>query len=77
MAHMVAPAKEALQCADCHTKDGRMAEIEGVYLPGRDSNRWLDLGGFGILALTAVGVSVHGALRALLNRRNGKSDEEA
>jgi len=77
MAHMVAPAKESLGCADCHAKDGRLSDIEGIYLPGRDANPWLDWGGFGILAITAFSVSVHGALRFLLNKRNGKSDKEA
>ena len=72
MAHMVAPAKEALGCEDCHAKNGRLGEIDGIYLPGRDSNRWLDMGGFGILALTFLGVGFHGALRAFFNKRNDK-----
>jgi len=34
--HMVAPAEKALECQDCHSKDGRMAKIAGFYIPGRD-----------------------------------------
>lgn len=70
LAHMVAPAIEALDCNDCHAKDGRLSKIEGVYIPGRDSNPWLDIGGFAILALTAFGVGTHGALRFVFNKRN-------
>ncbi len=35
--HMVAPKSEALACADCHAKQGRLAGIGGVYMPGRDA----------------------------------------
>ena len=73
MAHMVAPAEEALECDDCHTKQGRMSGITGVYLPGRDANSWLDLIGFGILGLTFFSVLFHGLLRAFFNRRNANA----
>lgn len=68
LAHMVAPAKESLGCEDCHTKDGRLEKITGVYMPGRDSNSLLDLAGFGLLGLTFAGVSIHGLLRIFFNR---------
>ncbi len=69
LAHMVAPAEESLVCEDCHAKDGRLAEITDVYIPGRDANKWLDLGGFALLGLTFAGVSVHGLLRIFFNRK--------
>lgn len=72
MAHMVAPAKEALGCAECHAKEGRLANITGIYMPGRDNNPWLDFGGFGLLLLTALGVGFHGALRIFFNLRKAK-----
>ncbi|MCW9046009.1 MAG: tetrathionate reductase family octaheme c-type cytochrome [Alphaproteobacteria bacterium] len=73
IAHMVAPAKEALGCEDCHSRDGRLAEIDGIYIPGRDTNPWLDIGGFAILAMTVFGVGAHGALRFFFNKRNDKA----
>ena len=73
LAHMVAPAKEALGCVDCHAKDGRLASISGVYLPGRDANPWLDIGGFTLLVLTVLGVSGHGLMRFFFRRRNAKA----
>lgn len=69
LAHMVAPAIEAVSCEECHTPSGRMADIEGVYIPGRDSLKWLDMLGFSLLGLTGAGVGFHGLLRFLLRRK--------
>ena len=74
MAHMVAPAKEALECVECHAKNGRLAKIAGIYMPGRDNNPWLDIAGFAALILTALGVGAHGALRIFFAWRNGRAD---
>ncbi|MCA9987781.1 MAG: hypothetical protein KDE59_25905, partial [Anaerolineales bacterium] len=68
--HMVAPAEDALQCESCHTDDGRLENVEGVYIPGRDNNAIVDNLGWGILGLALVGVVIHGGARiALGNRR--------
>jgi octaheme c-type cytochrome (tetrathionate reductase family) len=62
--HMVAPKDQALGCTDCHTAaGGRLAGIEGVYLPARDRNSLIDTAGFGLALLTLLGVSGHGLLR--------------
>lgn len=37
--HMVAPKEEALGCADCHDRNGRLADVPGFYMPGRDIGR--------------------------------------
>lgn len=67
--HMVAPADQALDCGDCHARDGRLAGLTGFYLPGRDANAWID--GLGLLLLTGTlgGVAGHGILRAVARRR--------
>ena len=67
--HMVAPKEDAVACADCHTKESRLQNIEGVYMPGRDNNRWLDM--IGLLAIfgTLFGVLGHGLIRSIANRR--------
>jgi octaheme c-type cytochrome (tetrathionate reductase family) len=67
--HMVAPAEKALACADCHTKDGRLEGIEGVYMPGRDSNRWLDMFGWTLALLALIGVLIHGAIRIVTRNK--------
>ncbi len=70
--HMVAPAEQALQCADCHSVGGRLEDVPGIWMPGRDRNRWLDLFGFALVGLLLLGVIVHGGLRVLTrDRRKG------
>ncbi len=66
--HMVAPKDDALGCADCHAQQGRLAGLDGVYLPGRDSNRWLDLIGILLVLGTLAGVIGHGLIRKLANK---------
>ncbi len=62
--HMVAPKEDALACADCHVQNGsRLASVTGVYLPGRDHNRWLDILGTLLVAGILGGVIVHGLFR--------------
>ncbi|OOG26185.1 cytochrome C [Thioalkalivibrio denitrificans] len=69
--HMVAPAEQALQCADCHTVGGRLEGVPGIWMPGRDRNRLLDLFGFGLAGLMLLGVVIHGGLRVGSRRRLG------
>jgi len=61
--HMVAPAEQALACEECHSKDGRLQNIEGIYMPGRDANKLLNWAGWALALLALIGVLIHGALR--------------
>lgn len=63
LTHMVAPKEDALSCEDCHSRSGRMAGIEGIYMPGRDRLAMMDLAGFGIAFLALLGMISHGGLR--------------
>lgn len=76
--HMVAPKEEALQCNDCHTRDpeGRMAEVAGVHLPGRDFIPLIDYAGVAIVALSLLGAIFHSAIGNLALRKNAKEKEE-
>ncbi len=58
--HMVAPGKDAVDCNECHKKNGRLKDIEGIYIPGRDADKNLDLIGGAIALLTLIGVFMHG-----------------
>jgi octaheme c-type cytochrome (tetrathionate reductase family) len=58
--HMVAPAENAVGCNECHSKNGRLKDIDGIYIPGRDAVEWLDIAGWGIALLTLIGVILHG-----------------
>jgi hypothetical protein len=44
--------------------------VEGIYMPGRRSNYWLDLIGWLAAAGTLIGVSIHGAIRIYMARKN-------
>ncbi|WP_119394665.1 tetrathionate reductase family octaheme c-type cytochrome [Salinibius halmophilus] len=67
--HGVAPASDALTCIECHQKDGRMAKVAGVYLPGAMQNGWLDRYAWLIVLLTIAAVLGHGLLRWIFARR--------
>jgi octaheme c-type cytochrome (tetrathionate reductase family) len=67
--HMVAPKADALTCTQCHSKSGRLQGIEGVYMPRRDANGWLDLVGWLAALGTLIGVIAHGGLRIYLARK--------
>jgi octaheme c-type cytochrome (tetrathionate reductase family) len=66
--HMVAPKKDALECAECHSKAGRLSHLKGFYMPGT-GNKLLDL--IGLLAIlgTLGGVLGHATLRKISRRK--------
>ncbi len=67
--HMVAPREEALKCGQCHSKNGRLANLAGFYMPGRDNFRWLDIAGYTLFALTLAGILIHALLRLVMRNR--------
>jgi len=67
--HMVAPAEKALSCEQCHSKNGRLQNIQGVYMPGRDSSKLLDIAGWTIALFAFIGVLIHGGLRILTRNK--------
>ena len=68
--HMVAPKEQALKCGQCHAQNGRMASLAGVYMPGRDGWRWLDILGWLAVAGTLAGVVIHGLLRYAAGKKH-------
>ena len=70
--HMVAPEDEALKCGECHSKDGRLAGLDGFYMPGKGDMKLLDL--IGMLAVfgTLAGVLGHGAIRGLAGKMRNR-----
>ena len=70
--HMVAPKEKAVGCVECHSSNGRLEKIDGLYIPGRGSDHpaWLDLGGWAIAALTLLAVLGHGLARFIAYKRN-------
>jgi octaheme c-type cytochrome (tetrathionate reductase family) len=70
--HMVAPKEDALACEECHSRDGRLREIRGVYIPGRDRVAALDTVGFSLAGLALLGAIAHGAGRIAARRRRDR-----
>ncbi|MEN8214152.1 MAG: tetrathionate reductase family octaheme c-type cytochrome [Pseudomonadota bacterium] len=69
LAHMIAPKEESLGCAECHSKEGRLAALTDFYMPGRDRSSLLDIIGWLVVAGTLGGVLFHGLMRILFARR--------
>ena len=67
--HMVAPKEDALQCKQCHTKNGRMKNISGVYMPGLDNTPIIDWLGYTAALLALIGVLIHGGIRYYMSKR--------
>ncbi len=67
--HMVAPAKDAVKCNECHGSNSRLKEVPGIYMPGSGASPWLDR--IGLLAILAVlaGILIHAVLRIISSRR--------
>ncbi|MBA4383025.1 MAG: cytochrome C, partial [Sideroxydans sp.] len=65
------PKEDALSCAQCHNKNGRLKDIQGVYMPARDGKHWLDVIGWSLALLTLIGVLVHGAIRIYSSKKEG------
>ena len=66
--HMVAPKDKAMGCTECHADGGRLAGIDGVYLPGRDRHPLIELLGWAAAIATLAGVLLHGAVRIVGSR---------
>ncbi|MBT3176305.1 MAG: tetrathionate reductase family octaheme c-type cytochrome [Desulfobacula sp.] len=71
--HMVAPKENALNCNQCHIrKNSRLANITGLYMPGRDKSSLMDTIGWLSVFGALAGVLLHGIGRFFT--RNGKEE---
>jgi octaheme c-type cytochrome (tetrathionate reductase family) len=70
IAHMVAPKGDAVACAECHSQNGRLAGVPGVYMPSRDQNHWIDFLGWLVVTLSVLGVIAHGSIRFYLHSKH-------
>ena len=71
--HMVAPKENALNCNQCHIRENsRLANITGLYMPGRDKSNLFDTIGWLSVFGALAGVLLHGMGRFFT--RNGKEE---
>lgn len=73
LTHLVRDKENALKCANCHSRNGRLAGVEACWIPGRDRSLFLDILGMVMLFGSIIGVSVHGFIRF---RKTGKPGEK-
>jgi octaheme c-type cytochrome (tetrathionate reductase family) len=70
VSHMVAPKEQVVTCKECHTRhNSRLAGLDDFYMPGRDRNKYADLGGTLLILFTLAGVLFHAAIRIVAHRR--------
>ncbi len=75
--HQVSPASEALTCTDCHTRnDGRLANLTGFYLPGRDFNPIVETAGIAFILASLIGVAFHMFCRIVFNNKCKLNEEK-
>jgi octaheme c-type cytochrome (tetrathionate reductase family) len=67
--HMVAPKDNVVQCEECHSRNGRLANLAGFYMPGRDRVQAIDYLGWAGVAGSVIAVFIHGLLRMLARTR--------
>lgn len=74
--HMVSPKEQAVGCAECHTRsdNGRLAQLSGFYLPGRDHNKPLEFMGIFLFFASLGGVMIHAAIRVIVSIRKKNFD---
>jgi len=69
--HMVAPKSQSAGCAECHTRNnGRLTNLAGFYLPGRDYNKALDGIGTFLFFISLAGVIIHAMVRIIVSVKN-------
>jgi len=73
--HMVSPSDKSVSCIECHSSDGRLKNLKGFYIPGRDENSAVEFIGIGAIVSSILGVIIHALLRIFHNaKRNRKSN---
>lgn len=61
--HMVAPRENALKCTECHSRNGRLHNLGGFYMPGRDAYKIVDAAGWFGVGGALLMVFIHGIMR--------------
>ncbi len=69
LSHMVSPKEEALKCSECHSRNGRLENFKGCWIPGKDNIKLIDTLGFLLILGVFFGVMVHSFLRIFIGRK--------
>lgn len=63
--HMVASKEKTLECEECHSKEGRLQDLEIPYMPGTGKTKSLDLLLILAVLATLAGVFGHAVIRTV------------
>jgi len=66
---MLSPKENALGCVECHARDGRLKNLGGFYLPGRDTSPFVEILELIVIIGTLVGVIAHAVMRYLAHKK--------
>lgn len=70
ISHMVSQKEDALGCVECHARNGRLKNLSGFYLPGRDTNPIVEITGLLVIVGSLFGVMAHAIMRYLANKKS-------
>ncbi|HQO39504.1 MAG TPA: multiheme c-type cytochrome [Spirochaetota bacterium] len=69
LTHLVTPSENAVSCDDCHSRKGRLNNVQACWIPGRDRSLVLDILGYLLVAGSFAGVIVHGTMRHVSSKK--------
>lgn len=77
ISHMVSPKEDALGCVECHARGGRLENLSGFYLPGRDVNLFVEIIGLLVTVGSLGGVIIHSIVRYYTTKKHKEREERA
>ncbi|MCK5221804.1 MAG: cytochrome C, partial [Candidatus Aminicenantes bacterium] len=69
ISHMVSPKEDALKCSECHSRNGRLKDMDSCWIPGRDRIEIIDILGFLSILGVLFGVLIHSSLRLFFGKK--------
>ncbi|MDY6904608.1 MAG: tetrathionate reductase family octaheme c-type cytochrome [Thermodesulfobacteriota bacterium] len=74
--HMVAPKENVVGCRECHISDGgRLANLAGFYMPGRDGFTILNVIGWLVVFGSLAVVMLHALVRMIVHIGGGNNND--
>ena len=64
-----APDAAPVHPESCHAKGGRLDQVKGIYIPGRDGNPLVNTLGWLAAGGALCGISLHGLIRFLRRKQ--------
>jgi len=74
ISHEISPKEEALSCEECHSSNGRLQELSGFYMPGRDNNFYIEFIGWITIIVSIIVVINHAGFRWFSNKMRNNKD---